>query len=231
MLCFLREGVNLHTSQNFQMPLRNSHGHDSPNGHVTMSALPQCQACWERISARMPKWQPSQKVKKTSVHHKQEECCSQTYSSFSFLNFTPHSLLGCITACSLSPLPHQWLRLFHLCSLALFHFPITPYIPLLSSLNLYEAVPECDQSTVCQSSFLPLSEAKRRGKQRPHSSLPRITSSQHNIPTQPMAVVPKVSKADLSESVCWHLLGLCSDPQHKRMQLLIISYSPTRHDT
>lgn len=61
-----------------------------------------------------------------------------------------------------------------------FIFPslhLTPHFPFL---YLYEAVPVCDQSTVRKTSFLPLSEAKRQGKQRPHSSLPQITSLQHN---------------------------------------------------
>lgn len=57
-----------------------------------------------------------------------------------------------------------------------FASPSLPLAPRFPSLNLYEAVPESDQSTVCWSSFLLLSEAKRQGKQRLHSSLPQITS-------------------------------------------------------
>lgn len=78
-------------------------------------------------------------------------------------------------------LRHQNHPLCHLCSptLSLFHHSIS--LPTSVCMKLFQHV---IKGTVCLSSFLPLSEAQRWGKQRPHSSLPQITSSQHNAHSQ-----------------------------------------------
>lgn len=123
-------------------------------------------------------------------------------------------------------------------ALQVFHFSITPLpSPLPLCLRVWSCSRLWSKAQCARVLSSLLSEAQRQGKQKPHSSLPQITSSQHNtqsqthkhVHTQAAYGSGKSSECDRSvwgcrvyPATCWVSIAI---PKHKRIQLLIISYS------
>lgn len=123
-------------------------------------------------------------------------------------------------------------------ALQVFHFSITPLpSPLPLCLRVWSCSRLWSKAQWARVLSSLLSEAQRQGKQKPHSSLPQITSSEHNTQSQTHKHVHteaaygsgKSSECDRSvwgcrvyPATCWVSIAI---PKHKIIQLLIISYS------
>lgn len=123
---------------------------------------------------------------------------------------------------SLLLLHHQSLRLFHLCCLFLFRFSIPPsHSPLPLPLSVWSCSSVWSKHSALEF-FPPSVRSKETGKQRPHSSLPQITSSQlaHTTRTHRLSLWQWLGKwvrqiCSRAASECCHLLGLYSEPSIK----------------